>query len=220
MLVDEAATRCWPDNWAGDRIDSLTGLPGFFVVPCSRAGGEAFDRAQLPDRNALQPFVPAQNRVTRSYLVTAVQVTGGSRVPETLLALQSARTARVADLFADIPLERSIELMPCSRLSTAEELGRDLPFASWFRPDDPGMTAKWNVMRKLVDLLDQLEAAGLSATPEAGVLREAIDISWRESWWRTPGDVDTFTRLHDVVDRVSRILQPRQKEELLTAIGA
>lgn len=219
MLVDEAATRCWPGMWPGDRVDALAAIPGFFALPCSRAGGEAFDRAHLNDWDDLQAFVPPQDRLARSYLITAVDLTAESRTPEALLLLRNTRTLRLADLFSDLPLDQTIDLMPCSSLSTPEELGQELPFATWFRPGDSGQTAKWGVLRKLVDLMDQIHEAGLGATPEATVLREALDISWRESWWRTPGDIDTSTRLHDAVDRVSRILRPREKEELLAAIG-
>jgi hypothetical protein len=219
MLVDEAGTRSWPGMWSGDRVDALTGLPGFFVLPCSRAGAQAFNHAQLSDGRELQTFVSPADRLKRSYLITALDVRPKSRAPETLMILQSVRSCRVVDLFADIPLNGTIDFIPCSSLSTAEELGKDLPFASWFRPEDPRLSAKWGLMRKLVGLLDQLHASGLGALPETTTLRETVDVAWRESWWRNPAEIDTSTRLHEAVERVSRILQPTEREALLGAMS-
>jgi hypothetical protein len=225
LLVDEHSPGGRVDPWPGDEVDSLAGLPGFFLIPVSRSGSHAFTHGHLRSEKDLRTHVGAPRRPSESYLVTSVDL--GTNVGDGFLRslradLDLIRTVRIRDLFRDLPTDRATPLVPGSRRATAAELGCGLPFATWFNPKNEAQRLRWHLQSRLLEIAETLEAEGYSALPAFGRLRSAIDAGWREAWFRGPapaaGDpleaaADALRELngHVSTDAVREVTESRER---------
>jgi len=220
MLVDEAAMRVWPDQWPSNRVDAMEGLPGFFLLPCSRHGSSAFAKGLIRTHADLRKLAGESSGFPqrRIAIITAMDLREGTAPEVSLRAqLDTAPTARIEELFKVLPLDRATSLLPCSGRSTADEIVSGLPFAAWFTPDDDRQRLKWHLMRKLVDALERLASRGYSSEPSVVTLRETVDVCWRESWWRNlvEGQTDPLRRILHAVEELGPLLEPEAREEIL-----
>jgi hypothetical protein len=190
VLVDESAMRVWPAAWQWDRVDALAGRPGFFAIPSSRAASARLQQGAITTRRELESFVPAvETALDERYLVATVELMETiepSVVPDS--ALRRARSMRIADLFTEVALDRTTNLLPSSRRSTQEEVANGLPFASWFTPGIDRHALQWRLLMRVIELLEQVEHQGYAAAAAVHRLRATLDVVERESWWREGGD--------------------------------
>lgn len=187
MLVDEAALRVWPGPWPANRIDALTGLPGFFAIPSNRAASARLAAGRVTDRHELEAFVPPPTTALQErYLVAALELSetqSPSVLPDGLLA--RARSVTMQELLKKVSLAGTTSLLPTSRRSTMEEVSQGLPFADWFAPDNRRQALQWRLILRSLDLQERLESQGLRSVPAVVRFRAAIDQAERESSWRT-----------------------------------
>jgi hypothetical protein len=124
-------------------------------------------------------------------------------------------TLRIRDLHRLKAFSHASVVAPLSSsaLSTADELGHGLPFASWFSPDDARQAARWQLTGRLARLLHDQESRGLTALPAVRLVRERLDHAWRESRWRKGDDGDLLA-LRDLVLPLATDGDPLRRAEL------
>jgi hypothetical protein len=207
LLVDEAAMRIWPAVWPGNRIDFVEHQPGLFLLPSSRRASRAFERGSIRVRADLEQLSPDLSPGAKTYLITAEELSPRSAAYRAWLAtLDQEPTVTLERLFNHFPLSRSTSPLPCSALSTPEELSNGLPFAEWFRPGHEQHSMQWRLMTQLAKGIEALAKEGLVALPSYQLLRDVADRSWRESWWR----VDQPEQVSEQIAEIRVALEPLQ----------
>lgn len=182
MLVDENAMRHPGEPWPGDRLNACSGLPGFFLLPVSKAASSAFAEGRVRRADGWQGL-EHESEKGRRYVVTSFHVFPERKPPVLVRAEDLGVTLRAGELISRTSLGDTTAPLPCSVRSTKQQLDVGLPFATWHAPDNRLHALQWRLALRMLAALEELQSVGLMAHPAAQALRLAVDRGWRKQWW-------------------------------------